>query len=38
MVSAGKDHTCALDEEGVKCWGGVAELIPPPMNGDRKTE
>ena len=22
MVSAGGVHTCALDDEGVKCWGG----------------
>jgi|688.fasta_scaffold185059_1 hypothetical protein len=21
MVSAGDNHTCALDDEGVKCWG-----------------
>lgn len=21
-ISAGSLHTCALDDEGVKCWGG----------------
>ncbi|MDO9181919.1 MAG: RCC1 domain-containing protein, partial [Bacteriovorax sp.] len=21
MISAGSDHTCAIDDEGVKCWG-----------------
>src|SRR5262249_43655418 len=34
-VSAGSSHTCALDDEGVKCWGDnsfSATQVPPLKN------
>jgi hypothetical protein len=32
MVSSGETHTCAIDDEGVKCWGNNDPGRPTPIH------